>query len=80
MIVVIGWPFAYLIWKSPSMMDYHHICSSCDEKLSTFNPRKAKKAEKKQVNGSRVNNNMSGYKSLDSADSGVKLPKAYSQT
>ena len=46
--IIIGWPFAYLVWKSVDLMVYDHICSSCDRRISTFDPSKADKMEKKQ--------------------------------
>ena len=48
LLILIGWPFACLIWRSPNMMDYNHICSHCNQQISTFNPSKAKKTEAKQ--------------------------------
>lgn len=43
LLILVGWPCACLVWYSTNMMDYHHSCSNCDERISTFNPHKARK-------------------------------------
>lgn len=41
--ILILWPCALMVWRDQNMMDYHHVCSNCYMRITTFNPRKSNK-------------------------------------
>ena len=43
LVVLLLWPCACMVWRNPNLMDYHHSCPSCHSRISTHNPRKARK-------------------------------------